>query len=81
MHTLGALTALFGIGLFLLGYLGFLVAAFRTSLLWGLGMLVFPIVSLIFLILEWDRAKNPFFLKLWGLAFLIVSVVFLDWRP
>ena len=81
MHVLGALTALFGIGLILLAWIGYLVAAFRTSVLWGIGVLVFPIVSLIFLIVEWERAKRPFFLKLWGIAFLLFGVLVLDWRP
>ena len=81
MQFLGTLVALFGIGCLLLGHLGFLVAAFRKSLLWGLAVLFLPVVPLVFLIIEWERAKRPFFLELWGLAFLLAGVIALDWRP
>ncbi len=43
----------------------FLVVAFQQSVLWGLGCLFLPFVSLIFLIVHWAEAKRPF---LWSLA-------------
>ena len=39
----------------------FLIAAFKNSILWGLGCLLLYPVSIIFLILNWSEAKNPFF--------------------
>ena len=57
-----------GIVLLVIGGLGTLIAAFKTSILWGLGCLLIAPVSLIFLILHWDVAKNPFFLQLVGFA-------------
>jgi hypothetical protein len=81
MQTLAAVTALFGIALVLLGYLGFLVAAFRTSVMWGLAVLLLPIVPIVFLIAYWERAKNSFFLQLWGIAFVVIAVLVLSWRP
>ena len=62
-----------GIALLILGGIGALMVAFKTSILWGLGCLLIAPVSLIFLILHWDVAKNPFFLQLIGLALAFVG--------
>ena len=62
-----------GIFLFVLGAIGTLIASFKTSVLWGLGCLLLAPVSLLFLILHWDVAKNPFFLQLIGLALLFAG--------
>lgn len=63
---LGALICLvFGIQL--------LIIAFRTSVLWGLGYLLVPFVSLIFVILHWDEAKSPFLRKLLGAGLMVVG--------
>jgi hypothetical protein len=43
-----------------------LIAAFRTSVLWGLGSLFVPFVSLIFVIMHWNVAKKPFLRSLLG---------------
>lgn len=37
-----------------------LFMAFQESVLWGLGSLFVPFVSLIFVIMHWERAKGPF---------------------
>ena len=60
--------AYLGIALLVIGAIGTLIAAFKTSILWGLGCLLIAPVSLIFLVLHWDVAKNPFFLQLIGFA-------------
>ena len=60
--------AYLGLGVFIIGGIGTLIAAFKTSILWGLGCLFIAPVSLIFLVLHWDVAKNPFFLQLAGIA-------------
>jgi hypothetical protein len=49
-----------------------LVVAFKTSVWWGLGSLLLPFVSLIFVILHWQVAKKPF---LWGLLGAVLIVV------
>ncbi|WP_180101407.1 hypothetical protein [Acinetobacter sp. YH12126] len=61
-----------GFAIILIGGLGFLIAAFKTSILWGLGCLLFYPISIVFLILYWQDAKNPFFLQ-----FIGVFIVFL----
>ena len=62
----------FGFLILLIGSIGFLIAAFKNSILWGLGCLLISPLSIIFLILYWNDAKNPFFLQLIG-----IFVVFL----
>lgn len=51
------------------------VTAFKESVLWGLGVLLIPLVSLIFVILHWRDAQKPFFLWLGGWLLVIVGVV------
>ena len=51
------------IGVFV-GWIWFLVVAFQESILWGLGCLIFPIFSLVFVVMHWDKANRPFLLQL-----------------
>jgi len=74
LATLGVIGMWAGLLLMLVGGLFFLIAAFRTSILWGLAVMFLPVVPLIFLIVHWHRAKGPFFLQLWGILFVLVSV-------
>ena len=62
-----------GIALVVIGAIGTLIAAFKTSILWGIGCLLLAPVSLLFLIFHWDVAKNPFFLQLLGLVLAFVG--------
>jgi hypothetical protein len=75
METLGAVVVLLGLALILLGGVFFIIAAFRESVLWGLGVIFLPLVSLVFLIVAWPRAKNSFFLQLYGLAALMIGAL------
>lgn len=75
VHTLGALVVFAGIALLLLGGLAFLIAEFRESVLWGVGGLLFAPINLVFLILNWEKAKNAFFLQLYGVGFVILGAV------
>jgi len=60
---------LLGLIILLIGSISYLVAAFRAGILWGLGCLFLPPVSLIFLFVHWQDAKKPFLTQLlgWGL--------------
>ncbi len=42
----------------------FIIAAFSESILWGLGVLFVPFVSIVFLVLYWDRVRKPFWVSL-----------------
>lgn len=69
------MTALFYLGIcaFIVGGIGTLIAAFKTSILWGLASLFIAPVSLLFLILHWDVAKKPFFLGMAGLGVALIT--------
>ncbi len=54
----------------LVGSILFLIAAFRESILWGLGCLFISPLSLIFLIVHWSKAKNAFFVQVIGLLLM-----------
>lgn len=60
-----------------IGGIGTLIAAFSTGIWWGLGCLLISPVSLVFLILHWDVAKNPFFLQVVGLVAMLLG----GWSP
>ncbi|MEQ9497006.1 MAG: hypothetical protein RIT81_09105 [Deltaproteobacteria bacterium] len=62
------------IGLLVIGFLFMLVAmgaqlwlyvlAFQESVLWGIGSIMVPFVSLVFAIMFWDVTKKPFLISL-----------------
>lgn len=61
-----------GFGISVVAGIWFLIVAFKQSVLWGLGCLFVPFVSLVFLIMHWQEAKRPF---LWSLAALVPLVI------
>lgn len=63
-----------GIGVLFIGGIGFLIAAFKQSILWGLGCLLFSPIALVFLVLYWSEAKNPFFLQLAGVGLVFLAI-------
>jgi len=44
-----------------------LLSAFRTSLVWGLGALLIPLIAAIFALSHWERCQKP--VLLWLAAF------------
>ena len=66
---------LFYLGLFVfaIGGIGTLIVTFKTSVWWGLCCLLIPPVSLLFLIMNWGVAKNPFFLQLVGVGIMLLG--------
>jgi len=74
LATLGVIAVWLGLLLCLVGAVLFIIEAFRESILWGLAVLVFPVVQLVFLVVHWHRAKGPFFLQLYGIAAVLIGV-------
>ena len=68
--VLGAVAAVVG-GLMLL------VAAFRTSVLWGLACLFIPFAGLVYVVVHWEEARTGFLLNLAGLAVGALGLLFL----
>jgi hypothetical protein len=63
-----------GLGIFIIGGIGLLIAAFKTHILWGLGVLLIAPVAIIYLIVHWQDGKGPFKLQIFGLLTIIASV-------
>jgi len=64
-----------GLAVFIVGGIGTLIAAFKVGFVWGLACFI-PPVSLLFLVLHWDVAKNPFLLQLAGFALVLFGSSF-----
>lgn len=66
-----------GIG-FLIAFVGgiwLLIEGFKESVLWGVGMLLFGFVGLIFAVTHWEQAKKPFLLNVGGAALMFLGVL------
>ncbi len=66
---------LLGLVIFVVGGIGFLIAAFRESIWWGLGCLFIPIVQIIFLIVHWQATRKPFSLQLVGFVVILAGAI------
>ena len=75
INALFTLVALAGVLIILVGQLWLLVRAFQEGILWGLGCLIFPLITLAFLILHWGRAKQPFCWLLTGIGMLFAVAI------
>jgi hypothetical protein len=78
VDALGSFAVWGGMLLMLLGAVLFVISAFRESILWGLGVIFLPFVALVYLILDWPVAKKPFFIWLYGFAFVLAGVFLLS---
>jgi hypothetical protein len=58
----------------LIGTLMFYVAAFRTSVVWGLVCLLLPPACPVFLIIHWGKAKRAFTVLLVALAIMFAGL-------
>jgi hypothetical protein len=74
MEILGLLLMVVGGVIALAGGIWFLVVAFQESILWGLGCMFVPFVSLIFLVMNWDQAAKPFGVNLLGGVILVIGM-------
>lgn len=72
MATLGLILMLVGVLLNLGGGIILLIAAFRVSILWGIGMFI-PFVGIVFLFKYWEEAKTGFLISLGGVGLQIIA--------
>lgn len=54
-----------------------MVKSFQVSIWWGLGYIFIPLVSLIFIIVHWQVAKDPFLKSLIAIPFIILGMILL----
>jgi hypothetical protein len=73
LGIIGVVLVLIGLVIALVGGVWLLIKAFQTSILWGLGSMFVPFVSLIFVFTHWEIAKRPFLISLAGAVFIIVG--------
>ena len=62
-----------GIGIFIFGGIFFLIEAFKTSLLWGLGCLFITPVTFFYLFCHWGNAKKPFLIQIVGFTIVFAG--------
>ena len=74
MVILGSALILVGAAIAAIGAIWLVFTAFQESIMWGFGVfLLFPIVGLIFAIMQWNEAKKPVLTHLAGLAVAIIG--------
>jgi hypothetical protein len=67
------LLLIIGLLIFIVGGIAFLVVAFRTSVIWGLGCIFIAPVQILYLFLHWNDAKKPFLIQVIGGVIMLVS--------
>jgi hypothetical protein len=67
MVTLGYIVLVLGLLVWLYGELRFLVVAYHRNLWWFFGCLFVPLVSWVFLFMNWKATTRPFMLIAAGL--------------
>jgi uncharacterized membrane protein len=77
MEVLGLILLGIGAIISLIYGISLLIKAFQVSIWWGLGYLFIPIVPLIFVIVHWPIAKDPFLKGLIAFPFIVIGVLLL----
>lgn len=62
-----------GVALSVIGGLWIVINAFRTSVLWGLGSLLVPLVSLIFALMNFSENKIPLVISVIGTILVLMG--------
>lgn len=70
--------AYIGVAIFFIGGIGTLIAALKVHIGWFLACLLLAPASLVFLIMHWQEAKNPFFLQFVGAILLFLGMHFTE---
>jgi hypothetical protein len=78
MESFGTALFVVGYAVALVGGIWYLIAAFRESIWWGLGVMLIPFVEFFFLFACWEEAKKPFGISLLGTLLVLVSVFVFD---
>jgi len=77
MEILATVVMIAGALVSIIGGIWFLVVAFQESVLWGLGCIFVPFVSLIFLIMNFGESWKPFVMSMAGSAVVVIGVLLL----
>lgn len=79
--TVAALLIILGFIVAAVGGIWLLVVTFQESILWGIGALLVPLVSLIFVITHWEESKKPFLINVAGLILVILGAAIAPSSP
>ncbi len=74
MNALGIAVIVVGVITTLVGGIKFIIAAFEENMWWGLGVLFFPIISPVFLIIRFGDAWRPALTYVIGMALVLLGV-------
>lgn len=72
---MGTLLVIIGLIIAIVAGIWLLIVAFQESILWGLGSILLPIITLIFVVVHWDVAKKPFLIQMVGTLLMIVGAM------
>jgi hypothetical protein len=75
MNIIGIIILVVGVIITIVGGARFAIAAFEESVWWGFGVLFFPIVWPIFLILHFDDAWHPALNFVIGFVLVLLSTL------
>ena len=75
MAILGTILIIIGAIIGIFYGIKILILAFQESVLWGLGYIFIPFVSLIFIIMHWDKTKDPFLRGLIAIPFYVLGII------
>ena len=75
MEIIGLVCIVIGYLISFVYFIRLLIAAFRESILWGLGCLLVPGVALIFVFTHWWQTKDLFLKSLLSIPFFIVGAL------
>lgn len=78
MRILALICFVVGMSIYLIGSIGFIIAEFRTGILWGLCGLLFPIVHILFAFLHFPECRKRVGDLLIGAALIIVGSICLN---
>lgn len=62
-----------GIAIAAIGGIWLLILAFKESFIWGIGFIIVPFVSLIFVVLNWGKTWKPFLINVIGGALIFAG--------
>ena len=72
------LMLLAGLLTFCIGGLMLLIAAFSVSVWWGIFCIFFPPVNLLFVLLNWSKARRPLLVQLLGIVLMVAAALMMD---
>ncbi|MFW5879178.1 MAG: hypothetical protein ACOCVR_05085 [Myxococcota bacterium] len=76
MMAVALLVLALGFVISTIGFIWYLVVAFKEHVLWGLGSIFFWPVIFAFVVNYWEDSKKPFLLHVGGLLLMILSMAF-----